>query len=388
MSRSFSRPFPTVFTAALVTTLGIELANVRAYTGIPNFKVATAAGLLLGALAIVWLRLPRGLSAPASWCRWLGILPTALGGASITMRGALDPDPLRWLGLAAAAGVAGMLAATVARRPIWVVAGAIVCGLALRAWELAVIAINPERGDMLPLVVLAVGRTVSGASPYGVYHFPWAVPLTYLPGGWLPYLPLLLAGVDPRWMNAAAELSVLGAIVFAGRKRRDKTLRDAAMVLWAAWFVCHRVLNYDANTAAPLQWAALAWVAALGVERSRWTPAATGVAMATTLLVAPLLPLLAISWHRGLNRPGARRPHRASLVPLLSAIAVTAAVAALLIGPWVFAAPRAFFDGVVLWFGDLDRFPRAKWVESRAWAVNPGLAGVFWTLGLERWLKP
>jgi hypothetical protein len=63
-------------------------------------------------------------------------------------------------------------------------------------------------------------------------------------------------------------------------------------------------------------------------------------------------------------------------------------VAAILIAPWVFTAPRAFFDGVVLWFNDLDRFPRAKWVESRAWAVNPGFAGVFWTLGLERWLKP
>jgi hypothetical protein len=377
-----------VLTVAVATVLGVDLANVRAYTGVPSFAVSTAGGLLLGVLAVLWLRLPRGASMPASWIRWLGTVPALLGGASILLRGAIGAGPLLVLGLAAAFGVVGTLAATLARRPLGVVAGAIVCGLALRAWELAVIPINPGRADMVPLVMLAADRTLSGLSPYVVYHLPWAVPLTYLPGTWLPYAPLFVAGIDPRWTNPAAELLVLGAIVFAGRHRRDKTLRDAALVLWAAWFVSNPMFNYDASTTAQPQWAALAWVAALAAERSRWTPAAIGLAVATTLLVGPLLPVLFIAWHRGPNRPRARRPHRGSATPLLLAIASATVVAAILVAPWALTAPRGFFDGVVLWFNDLSRFPREKWLESRTWATYPGMAGVFWTLHLERWMKP
>jgi hypothetical protein len=241
---------------------------------------------------------------------------------------------------------------------------------------------------MVPLVMLAADRTLSGLSPYVVYHFPWAVPLTYLPGTWLPYAPLFVAGIDPRWTNPAAELLVLGAVVFAGRNRRDKALRDAALALWATWFVSNPMFNYDASTTAQPQWAALAWVAALAAERSRWTPAAIGAAMATTLLVGPLLPVLFIAWHRAHNRPAAPRPHRGSAKPLLHAIAIASVVAMILVAPWALTAPQWFFDGVVLWFNDLSRFPREKWLESRTWATYPGLAGVFWTLHLERWMKP
>jgi hypothetical protein len=379
---------PATLTVTLVTLVGVDLANYRAYTHAPRFYLATAAGLLLGAIAVLWLRLPRVPSMPAFVGRWLGVIPTVMGAASIYVRGVLGPGPLHGLGLVAAAGVIAMAAATFARRPVLVVAGAIVCGLALRGFEFAVVPIRPVLGDMLPLVVLAVQRTLQGATPYGVYHFPWTVPLTYLPGTWLPYAPLLLAEIDPRWMNAAAELAVLGAVLFAGRHQRDKAPGSAAAVLWAAWFVAHRILRDDAATAAPVQWAALAWVAALAVEGNRFTPAVTGVAMATTLLVEPLLPFLAIAWHRRQSRSSERLSRSTSLAPLLRAIAIACAVAAILIAPWALTAPRAFFDGVVLWFNDLDRFPRTKWLENRAWAAHPGLAGAFWTLGLERWLKP
>ena len=60
----------------------------------------------------------------------------------------------------------------------------------------------------------------------------------------------------------------------------------------------------------------------------------------------------------------------------------------LLILPWVLWSPATFVDGVFLWFNDIDKFPRAKWLENRAWLVHPGLAGLFWTMHAERLLKP
>jgi hypothetical protein len=267
-------------------------------------------------------------------------------------------------------------------------AGATVTGLSLRAFELLVVPIDPRRADMVPLVILATRTLARGEAPYRVYRMPWDVPLTYLPLSWLAYAPAYLGGIDPRWTNAVAEVSVLGAIFFAARTRADKTLRDAAALLWATWFVSHSLIAFDAQIAAPVQWAALAWLLALSLETSRWTPVAAGVAMATTLLTVPLLPTLAIAWHRGRYHPGAARARRRRRRPLVQAAAIATGVAAILVVPWVLASPTGFVRGVVLWFNDLDGFPRDKWLENRAWASYPGLGGLFWTWGLQHLLKP
>jgi hypothetical protein len=36
----------------------------------------------------------------------------------------------------------------------------------------------------------------------------------------------------------------------------------------------------------------------------------------------------------------------------------------------------------------VDAFPRLKWDGNRTWREYPGLAGLFWTLGLARALQP
>lgn len=379
-----------ILALAILTTLAVDFASARSYDhrifGQPWF--ATAAGLLLGGVALLWLRAPPGLSLEPSWARWVGVVPVATGVASIHIRGLLDPGPAFALGATAAAGVGAMVVGTAMRRTPLLVAGAVATGVALRAFEFALVPINPGWGDMLPLVLLAVTNVANGESPYAVYHLPWDVPLTYMPLSWLAYAPLFWARVDPRWTSTLAELSVLGAVYFCGRHRADKTLRNAAAALWAAWFVASRMVKYDSGIAAQVQWAAIAWLAAFAVEKNRWTPAAFGAAFGTTVLALPFAPTLAVAWHRAWSRPLSQRPRRPRALPLARAIFFAALVSAAIIVPWVIWSPHAFLDGVVLWFNDLDRFPRSKWDESREWALHPGLAGVFWTLHLERWMKP
>jgi hypothetical protein len=384
------RRLPAVLPLAIATALGVDLASARAYDArFGNLAFSTAAGLLLGGLAVLWLRVPRGVSLPASAARWLGVLPALAAMVSIHIRGILAPTgPLFALGALAVAGVAVMLVGTAMERTPLVVVGGIVAGIALRAFEVRVVPLTPAVGDMLPLVVLAAVNLAAGESPYRVYQMPWSLPLTYMPLSWLAYAPLVLARVDPRWTSALAELAILGALYFAARKRQDRTLRDVAVVLWTMWFVSNRIVRDDAQVAAQVQWAALTWLAALAVEKSRWTPAAFGAALATTPLALPFAPTLAVAWHRAWSRPTSRRPRRAAWWRVVFGTAIAAAVAAVLIAPWFLWSPREFVDGVFLWFNDLERFPRTKWLEDRAWVLNPGLTGLFWTLGLERLMKP
>ena len=389
--RDGSTQLPPAFALAIATLLVTELAGARAYDAstFGHLAFATAAGALFGIVAVGWLRVPHGLRVSnGAAARWLGALAPIAAIASIHVRGILGPGPLLGLGVVAAAGVAVMIAGVATNRTGVLLAGAVASGVALRAFDFKLVPIAPPQGDMLPLVVVAVANTLSGGDPYRVYHMPWDVPLTYMPLNWLAYAPLLLLGADPRWTNTLAEISVLGAVYFVGRKRRDKTLRNAAAALWAAWFVAHRIIKYDAGVAAEVQWAALTWVAALAVEKNCFTPAAFGAALATTPLALPLAPTLAVAWHRAWARPASRRPHRASWAPLLRAIAIAALVAALFIAPFFLWSPHDFVGGVFSWFNDIDRFPRAKWEENRAWIVHPGFAGLFWTMRAERWMKP
>jgi hypothetical protein len=381
---------PLVAILAVVTAAVLELASARVFPwpAARSFAYSTCAGLALVAVAIAWTRVPVGPQRPISWLRIVGVYPVVAGGVAIGMRGMLRPGSLLVFGVLALLGVLAMAAGAFKRRTTWLAMGALVAGFALRSFELRLVPIDPRRADMVPLVVLALRQFFGGANPYHVYTFPWAVPLTYWPCAWLPYAPAALVGLDIRWTNMVAEASVLGAIVFAARKREDHTYRDLAVMLWAAWFVGHRIVVFDGLTVAGVQWAVLAWTAAFAVELHPRTAAAAGFAVATTPFMFALAPTLGIAFHRAGERPGPALGSIPSARPVLRGCAVAAAVAAVLVLPWLATAPEAFLDGTVRWFNDLDRFPRMKWNESHMWTAQPGLTGVFWTLGLEALLKP
>ena len=71
--------------------------------------------------------------------------------------------------------------------------------------------LNPERSDMLPLISSALTRFIRGGlglgAPYGSYDLGHVLPLTYLPGLWLSYLPAALFDFDLRWLNVFFSIS-------------------------------------------------------------------------------------------------------------------------------------------------------------------------------------
>jgi len=109
--------------------------------------------------------------------------------------------------------------------------GAIVSGLALRAFEFKLTPIAPPQGDMLPLVVLAVTNTLNGQPPYRMYTCP---------GTSRSRTCALLAGVraaPPCRLRSALDehagrYSRARCDLLCGRRYDDKTLRNAAACLW------------------------------------------------------------------------------------------------------------------------------------------------------------
>ncbi len=341
-----------------------------------------SAFLLLG-IALLWLLLPSGTATrdqeePA----WLGFLPPLAAAVSISdvlsfVSAGWTPARLLVLG----GGTLVLFALALSGRYAgWAAALAVLLGVAIRALHIRHVPIEPARGDMLPLVQRALDNLFRGASPYTTYHMPWELPLTYLPLTWLAYTPAYLAGIDLRWTNIVAELAVLAAGLFVAGHAAEQRRRamGTTALFWSALFLAPTVVHWDTVATAPIGWAALAWSLAL-VATSHWRAAvvALGFAAATTPLVAVLVPLVAVCWWRTLGP-----------WPAMRHAVLAAAVAAILLLPWVLWAPGPFVEGNLRWFNDLDRFPRMKWQSEQTWLQITGFSGWFWQRGLENWLKP
>lgn len=371
-----------VLVLGTVVTVEIAEASSNFFTAHPYVRGAVL-GLVLLAMAALWL-LDARARAEGGGARWsprveravsiaLAVAPALSIAFSVETRG---PGVLlvpAWIPFAIIAGGIGACLAVVPRIPVAVpLAGAVLAGVGLRAFDFIALPIDARRADMIPLVQVAVSRVLEGHDPYVLYGMPWPLPLTYMPLAWLAYVPAVLAGIDLRWTSAACELGLLALL---WRKARPES--RPLLLAFAAWFASTVMPYTDAITAMPVQSCALAASTVLVATRSRAAPAALGVAAATTPLVGALAPLVALAWWReGGWRLVAKRA------------AVAAAVFAVLVVPWIIGNPRGFWVGPVRWFNNIDGFPRRTWNQSHAWAWVPGLTGVFWTFGLQRLLRP
>lgn len=369
----------------LATIVTVEIAEVGSnfFASHPYVR-GTALGVVLLAMASLWLVDARARSRgrTTSWpprlerAAWvvLSLAPATSVALSVKLRGPSVFMAPAWITLPIVAGGIGACLAVLPRVPVALpVAAAVLAGLGLRAFDFAALPIDARRADMIPLVGAAVARLLDGHDPYVLYGMPWPLPLTYMPLTWLAYVPAALAGIDLRWTSTACELGLL-ALLWRKARPDGRPL----LLVFAAWFTSTVMPYTDAITAMPVQSCALAAASVLVATRSRAAPAAVGAAAATTPLVGALAPLVVLGWWR---EGGGWR-----LVAKRAAVAI--AVFAVLVVPWVVGNPRGFWVGPVRWFNNIDGFPRRTWNQSHAWAWVPGLTGVFWTLGLERLLRP
>lgn len=103
--------------------------------------------------------------------------------------------------------------------------------------SIAYFPLHPERSDMLPLIEAAGRRFLDGESPYSLYSLPHTLPLTYLPGMWLSYVPAVIADIDLRLINLfCIVLSMILIYRSAEKNCRENTILLLAIFLLNPWF--------------------------------------------------------------------------------------------------------------------------------------------------------
>ena len=70
--------------------------------------------------------------------------------------------------------------------------------------------------DMLPLILSACKELLAGNNPYTYHNVPWELPLTFLPGLWLPYYIPYLMNVDIRWVTVTIAIIIPVVLSIAG----------------------------------------------------------------------------------------------------------------------------------------------------------------------------
>ena len=191
--------------------------------------------------------------------------------------------------------------------------------------------LHPGRSDMLPLIVEAAGRFLDGTNPYGLYSLPHTLPLTYLPGLWLTYLPSVALGWDPRLVSLVC---TTGALALAYRSA-DEGQREGVAALGSLFFLCP-YLQYRHEIYPSPHWLALAG-AVFFIRRGHAIGAglAYGWSLATSQFSRVLFPFFFV-WVRSLLGWG-----KAARVAALAGI-----TALVIVAPFVLTAPAAFYAGV------------------------------------------
>jgi hypothetical protein len=375
--------------ALLAVALALTVENTaeldqRRLGNLLGLPAATVGAVLLALVAAAWARwaLRAGGEQEVRWPPFVLPLLRFLPALALADTILVYPEtrPATWSAASGSFYLAALAAllvtaawARIPRRAI--VAVALAVGLILRLL-LIVRDHGPLGGDMQRLVDTAAGELLHGKAPYHWYYFPWPVPLTYLPGSLLAYLPGHALGLVPRWTNLAADCSLVGMLLLAAR--RDRREHDhPALLIVAAAFLLQGPLEWFRITAHLPGWTLLAAALLATVRRHRVAGALWGLALAASAFAAPFFPLALVATAR-------ERGWRVAL----RLAARAGAVAALLILPFVIWSPRAFFEGALSWFGDVEKFPALRWHSSHTWVEYPGLAGLFWTYGLQRWLQP
>jgi hypothetical protein len=350
---------------------------------LPTYNDGELAALIVAcSLSLMWSVnvLVRHLDPDARVPFWFILWPCATFAIARIHIGAAVPPAGSVVGalLSGLFVAASLLAAVKGRHLAWVAFASLILGVFWRIHYFAIFPIDPARADMLPLVTAALEQLFSGHSPYRVYSMPWPLPLTYLPGTFLPYkLPLML-GIDVRWATVLAHGICLSAMLWFARQTRGKKWLDApGFIVWAVVFISADQTFFDATNTAPWGWAALVWLVATLSVQSKHIGIAFGLAICTTPLALCLLPLTLACFFRS---PFSRDQR-------LFQVAAAIAIAVVGILPFWLWSPQAFTTGLVHWFNDLDGWSADKWQQGSWWARYPGFAGLFWTNGWQGTLR-
>lgn len=99
-------------------------------------------------------------------------------------------------------------------------------------YQVITVPLDPNAADMLPIIKAAGAYFLDGSSPYGVIFPDSSVfPFVYLPGTWVPYLPLIALDLDLRILNVAG-LVILAFLAEASFRKVGSQSRALSVAVY------------------------------------------------------------------------------------------------------------------------------------------------------------
>ena len=223
--------------------------------------------------------------------------------------------------------------------------------LAFAVFSITQFPLHPERSDMLPLINAATDRFLHGANPYGTYAALKSIPLTYLPGLWMCYIPGGLLGIDPRWTNVLAIL--IGAYSLI-RLRRE--IPASASWLPLIIFIVIPYVSYRHEVYVAVLWLSIVLMY-LALRRGKWheTGVAIGWGAAASQFVWIMIPFMLLHYY-----------HRHGWKKCARAFALACAVFVLFLVPFLVSNVDAFIGSTLTYWSqkqNMNGFNISSWLS-------------------------
>jgi hypothetical protein len=190
--------------------------------------------------------------------------------------------------------------------------------------------LNPQRSDMLPLILSGCQSFLAGMTPYGYHTISHRLVFTYLPGMWMAYLPAAASGTDPRFINLMCMVISVLILAYSAKGSRNYTM------LLIPVFLLTPYLQYRHEIYLGVLFLILSIIFSL-YSRNRWLISSIvfGYALATYQLVWVIYPFGVVAAFR-----------KWGIKKAMMNILIAFAIALILILPFLLGSPDYFIKGV------------------------------------------
>ncbi len=237
-----------------------------------------------------------------------------------------------------------------------------VFGFLVRLLLIRLVPLDVQIGDMLPLIQKAAEAMLQGQNPYQVYHFPYAMPLTFWPGLWLVYLPSFLLNFDPRWIGLGlwAIISVIFILipVKVVKKNCSSLYLMFAGVSILLLQISIPLISFQAygHTFGLWLWLILMSVSLLR-KRYIWSAVFLGIVLASRQTSVIYIPILFAYW---ISQVGWLRS--------IKFVCVSVIVFGIIVFPFLLQSPEQFLIAPIQHYARLGEYAMAQ--GENGWTAN------------------
>jgi hypothetical protein len=176
---------------------------------------------------------------------------------------------------------------------------------------------DPAVADMLPVIIQAGQKILAGQDPYTIYHLvSHDTPMQWLPALWLPYVPSVWLGMDPRYFGLAAVIVSAGILGLAdwtipgnGAIRTENQVHPWVRIgLAGGLLLTPAAVWFGAIGHTQVYWLYLiGFVWSLSRRWWSWAGVCLGLCLMSRHTLLPLLPLIGLYLFRCLDKSAKTR---------------------------------------------------------------------------------